>query len=309
MERKRYGSLVWPFLLIAFGIIFLLNNLGYLGWDIWLILFRMWPLLLIALGLDVLVGRRSTVGAVFSFVIVLLLFFGGLWFFYNVSPGFGGGIVTERVVQPLEEDISEAVVSIDFGVGVLQLDAQRDGNDLFDGALDLTEEERLDVGYRVDEETAYFEVGTDGPQISSYWFFQPNDQSDFRTWDVSITRDVPIDLNVDAGVGEIVLDLEALDISDLDVDGGVGKLTLYLPETGEFDANLSAGVGEMIIYVQSGTAIRINVDGGIGDVSVSGEFVQDGETYFSDSYEAGADYIDMNIDGGVGAVRVRMVER
>ena len=46
-ERSpRRGGLVGPAILVALGVVFLLNNLGYLGWGVWGTLLRLWPVLL-----------------------------------------------------------------------------------------------------------------------------------------------------------------------------------------------------------------------------------------------------------------------
>ena len=58
----------WPLLLIAIGVLFLLNSLGYIDLDFGE-LWRFWPVLLILIGLDLLLGRRSWLGN----LIVLLL--------------------------------------------------------------------------------------------------------------------------------------------------------------------------------------------------------------------------------------------
>jgi predicted membrane protein len=58
MKQKRHSpSSFWPLLLILFGFIFLLDNLGYL--DFADFLSRYWPLILILLGLKILWSRRS----------------------------------------------------------------------------------------------------------------------------------------------------------------------------------------------------------------------------------------------------------
>ncbi len=61
MEEKKTHrvGLVWPVILISAGMMFLLNNLGLLSWNVWGTLWRLWPVLLIAAGLDILIGRRS----------------------------------------------------------------------------------------------------------------------------------------------------------------------------------------------------------------------------------------------------------
>lgn len=55
----RRGAVVFPLLLIAVGVILLLNNLGRLPWTVWETLAKLSPVLLISLGLDILFGRSA----------------------------------------------------------------------------------------------------------------------------------------------------------------------------------------------------------------------------------------------------------
>ena len=51
-------NLVWPIVLIALGVLFLLHNLDYIPFSrVKHILATWWPLILIALGLGALLGR------------------------------------------------------------------------------------------------------------------------------------------------------------------------------------------------------------------------------------------------------------
>jgi hypothetical protein len=71
--QRHPPSFFWPLVFIGAGVILLLSNLGYLPWQSWNVLWRLWPLLLVALGIDLLIGRRSLVGAIFSVLLILLL--------------------------------------------------------------------------------------------------------------------------------------------------------------------------------------------------------------------------------------------
>jgi len=64
VHRKR-GSLFGPILLIALGVIFLLNNIGALEGDLGGLILQFWPVILIAIGLDNLYQREGLVGAIF----------------------------------------------------------------------------------------------------------------------------------------------------------------------------------------------------------------------------------------------------
>ncbi len=63
--RRRFGPILWPLLLIAFGLLLLLDTLGLLGRSAWEIILNLWPLLFIALGLDALIRKKEIFGPVF----------------------------------------------------------------------------------------------------------------------------------------------------------------------------------------------------------------------------------------------------
>ncbi len=56
---SRHHSLFGPLLLIAAGVLFLLNNLGVIPGDFWDVLLNLWPLLIIFAGIDGLVRREG----------------------------------------------------------------------------------------------------------------------------------------------------------------------------------------------------------------------------------------------------------
>lgn len=58
-------GLFWPLILIAVGVFFLLNNLGYIQGDLWDSILKFWPIILIAIGLDSAYKGEGIVGAVF----------------------------------------------------------------------------------------------------------------------------------------------------------------------------------------------------------------------------------------------------
>ena len=106
MNNNTYRrSLVGPVILIGFGVILLLNNLGLLSWTIWDTLFRLWPVILIAIGLDILIGRRSLWGSLLSAALVLAIFGGAIWLFAS-RPAGGEAVTTEQISQPLGGDVS-----------------------------------------------------------------------------------------------------------------------------------------------------------------------------------------------------------
>jgi hypothetical protein len=64
-RRRRRGSLFFPLLLIALGVVLLLNNLGYISGSVWDTLINLWPVIFIVWGLDSIWRGDGVTGAVF----------------------------------------------------------------------------------------------------------------------------------------------------------------------------------------------------------------------------------------------------
>lgn len=83
-EKQRH-SLFFPLLLIAVGVVFFLNTMGFLKESPWELFLRMWPVLFIAGGLDSLYKREGFVGPGFFIGLGVLFLLGNLGFL-SVSP-------------------------------------------------------------------------------------------------------------------------------------------------------------------------------------------------------------------------------
>lgn len=53
-NRRLIGGII----LIILGILFLLTNLGYIGFDVLLGIFDLWPLLLVVAGVNILFNKN-----------------------------------------------------------------------------------------------------------------------------------------------------------------------------------------------------------------------------------------------------------
>lgn len=58
------GSLVTPIILITIGVVFLLENLGYISGDVWDVILKLWPLLLISIGFDLFLQGKGITGPI-----------------------------------------------------------------------------------------------------------------------------------------------------------------------------------------------------------------------------------------------------
>jgi hypothetical protein len=303
-QRQYHGGFVWPILLIGAGVLFLLNNLGMVDWSVWAALLRFWPVLLIAVGLDILVGRRFPVGSVLLglalIAFLVLALSGGL----SGLPATSAALQvdrTETISQTLD-GAERAAVRLGFGAGEFALAALPAGSDrLIEGTVDLSRGEELTQSYESRNGIPTFVLESRGS-----WSLGPDAFGDSdKMWELAVNRDVPLDLELDAGAGKSVLDLTNLTLRRFDLNGGVGQVTVKLPASGRYEMQLDGGVGQIIVMAPQGLAVRVQVDGGLGGVSTQGDFRRQGDAYVIGDPETATNRALIEVDGGVGQVVLR----
>jgi hypothetical protein len=297
-KRYRRPGITGPIILISFGLIFLLNNLGLIELNLWDVVMRFWPILLIAIGLDILIGRRSAWGAVIATVVVLALLAGGIVFFDNQPQRT---YASENFEIPLG-NVEEATISLDPALGYLLVDALPKGsNMLLRGELRPFSGEEIGKTIDISGTRATIDLWTEGVIVAPFF----GDWSDQPSWDLALHPEVAIDLIVDFGVGKAELDLQDLQIGEINVEQGLGQMILLLPSMDNMDINLDGGIGEIRVVIPEDVGVRLRAGVGIGNVLVPSDYTRDGDFYLSPGYAAAENQIEMVIDLGIGSVQVR----
>ncbi len=326
-DMTQNRGIVGPTMTIGIGIIFMASNLGYLGWDSWMTIWRLWPVIIIAIGLEIFLGRKNIVLAMFGVALSLALLGGGLYLSGGISgvdsviPA-GETVIGEQIEQPLD-GAKSANIRIDSSVGELSVESLSDSENLIEGTVYSIERETIRQKYEiVDGEISYY--------LHSDW--EPGASINFSghtgprlSWDLALTEEIPLDLNISLGVGESKLDLSNLQVSAIDlnigvgqtrvelpageyqayVDGGVGQTIVTLPDEGQIKLDVQGGVGEIVIRVPDHAAVKIYVDRGIAGLSVPSGYSQTDNSYTSPNYDDTSEYIEIRIDQGIGNIAIR----
>lgn len=298
MDNGRVRSGVFgPLLLIGFGMLLLLNNMNVISVSVWMMLFRLWPLFLIASGLDMLIGRRSVLGAVTSVILILGLFAGGIWLIQTQEPVRK----TTRTVftEPLSGTKS-ASVRIDPGVAEISIESIS-GDQLIDFRVPVINSGWLDYDLHKTGNAATIKLSLD-PDM---WLPDFNfDQEDWL-WQVGLNQSVSYNLTVDMGVGVVAADLSDMQVEQIQIDLGVGEVDLILPNEGKVDVHVDSGIGQLIISIPENMSARIIMDTGLVGHKLPARYTQSGDVYYSTDYSDTANSVDIYIEQGMGAVIIR----
>jgi hypothetical protein len=279
--RSGHHSLFWPFLLIGIGILWLLSNLGILSLSRLWGLARFWPVLLIAIGVDLLLGRRHPwIGALIGILTMGLV----AWLLFvvpasDVPASAGLELKSSHLSEPIGAATS-AKIRLDLANMPTTVKALSDSTDLIDATL----MHRGEIAFRVTGDRE--KIVTLGQARTSGLPFFGFSLGEEGSWDIGLSPNLPLDMEIDGGSGRAQLDLGELRISELrldvtsgsvratlpameqryrvQVEGGSGSLGLVLPGQSQIDMDLNVHSGSVDVAVGEGTSLDAQIDGGSG---------------------------------------------
>jgi hypothetical protein len=293
------GGVVGPVVLIGLGALLLLNNLGMLDWGVWDAVFRLWPVLLIGVGLEILIGRRSVWGSALVALLLLGVLAGTVYLHETRTPALP--LDGQAIERPLG-GARAGEVRIDMGVGRLVMGALEGGELLVQGSVPPMRDQRVVETYAVEGSTAVYHLRSDptGAFVSGMpW-------SSRHVWIVNLTTAVPLALDIRTGVGQSVIDLSHLDLSELSVRAGVGQTRLTLPRQGAPRVHVNGGVGEITVIIPAEAAARVRIEGGLGPVNAGAGFVRSGDDYLTPAAQGAAERMEITLQAGVGVITLRL---
>lgn len=292
----RREGFVGATLMIGLGVIFLLSNYGYLALSPWQVIFNLWPLFLIAFGFDILIGRRSLIGSLVGVLLILAILAGALWA-WGVSVERGQTLSGVEVRQELE-GATTARVEISPGAGSLELAALAEPGALLVGTVPEGRGLEVRQDYSVSGGQGRLTLRSAGTVVNI-----PG-RADNWEWDLGLNPEIPLELDVNMGVGSAELDLTDLDLTALDLDLGVGQNRVTLPATGSYTVKVNGAVGQTIIYVPEGLGVRVKSNTGIGNLDVPGDWEERNGMRYSPGYDSAEYRIELEVSQAIGQIRV-----
>jgi hypothetical protein len=222
------------------------------------------------------------------------LYFSGIW------PGVGAQLVHEPVIQPLG-GASSADVTIAMGLGQLRIGALAQSSDLIAGQIAYPDRNSVTRAFLMNGETATFTLREQDSQANNLVKYR----DDAAIWDLRLSTATPMRLTIETGVGEGMIDLAQLHVTDLDVQTGIGNTTLTLPKEGHVQAQFEGGIGNTTIRVPVGVAVRVTSTTGLGNISVPATYWRQGDVAVSPDYQTAANRVELTASGGIGNITIQ----
>jgi len=295
-KRRVRGSLLFPLVLIAVGVVLLLSNLGVIRGDIWPEIVRYWPVLVIALGIDILLSRPSFGAALGSLLFACLLLAAGAFLFHWFAPE--SWITTaQTLAQPLGAATS-ADITLRCAECAVSVDGSADPSRLIEGTASMRRDERLQKSYRLDDGAATFALE------SEYRFpFALSDTTDEHVWALYVHPEIPLALTV-ASDGPIALDLESIRATRVDVSAANAACHITLPSSESCELSIAGGA--ITVWVPDGIGVEIRGET-TGDLVLPNDYLHAGDVIHSPGFDAAAVRSTILLRRGTGRLVVEPV--
>jgi hypothetical protein len=262
----RRGGLLWGLLLLMGGILFLLDNLGFL------------PI--------------SALSLFFPSVLILI----GLWFL--VGPLFFRQVIENRSLVIPADGTTESVINIQHGAGGVNVASMAGNANLLEGTFAGGVEEKIE---RSGNKTS---IKLSIPEIEWFGFPSISSSEGFK-WDISLNQSTAYALNVKTGASKNRFDLHDLIITDIKMDQGANDTEVLLPEQAGFTCGeFHFGSARLELVVPENVAAQIKIDGALLDTNEIDQvrFPKTGDVFCSPNYSSAANKVDIKIEAGVGKV-------
>jgi hypothetical protein len=187
----------------------------------------------------------------------------------SLGIGEDAEIKTASYVEPLD-GVTEAHMIIEPSIGNATVTALSDSDRLFEA----------DVTY---VGTLKFEARREGSRAELHlwqpWHsdvLQPikDALSAFSrrselTWDLRLSPDIPLDLQINGGMTHNAFDLRALQLVALKVNSGTSETAVQLPTMGaRYPVQINSGTGSLKLEIPDGAALDLAVNSGTGKTAL-----------------------------------------
>ena len=299
-RRNRPGFSLFGLLLVGIGLVLLLNTTGVLPFGIWFELARYWPVLLILIGVKLILARRAPlIGlGVASIALVATVVAASV----SLNVGQSDEPIHATYVTPLEN--TEILhLGMGFFSGHVAIRSDPSAERLF--AADFSGRP-AEVIHDHSGRFSKIYLSTRGLSVEYSDGADSHTLSGLVDWDLMVSPDVALDLEIRAGAADLDLDLTELNVRRLTVGAGASDIRIRLPRMAdETRVEVAVGAADIEIEVPHGVAAQVSSDVFLSSMRIDLQrFPEADGVYRSRDYATAANRVDIDIDGAAVEVSV-----
>jgi hypothetical protein len=293
---KNTTRFVFGGFILFIGVFALMIKFDIIQISFWKILDVFWPVGLILAGVFLMFRKKA-----FAFFIVMVTLI--LALFSNIYV-FESSALSESVKINNKELVDNSITKINyelnFGVGSMKIYSGFN-EDLYNLDVNTFYPDR---GVEILVESEDNEVYVDIDRKDNIHFDSLGELLTFKKqredWELFLNPSVPIDVDINFGASEVILDLSELMVENLDLNFGASSTIIVF---GEFPTktDIDMGASALELKFPIGYQVLIDIDSGLDSTNFVG-FVKSGNSYKTENFKYDEEYIYINVDAGASDV-------
>lgn len=292
--NKWGGRLIWGALLVAVGVVLLLDNLGVVDISL-LSLWKLWPVLIVVTGLSILSLKGWLAGLVYGLTAVAIAV---LTWFVLTSPVEVGETKTSDSfsINKPSSTVKQLDLTINSGAGTLNI-GSHDNGDLVRGEL-KDDRAELKQTSSVDGDRQIVDLS-----IDKDWALFGSNQSQFN---VDIGRNIPTNIHIKSGASKVDADLSSVALKSLNIDSGASSIDVKLgSKLDESKIDIDSGASSADILVPASAGVKLTFNGGLSSRHLPSDYQDiDSNVYQSANFDKADKKIIINVDMGVSSFKL-----
>lgn len=295
---KKNKFQIAPFILIVLGVVFILNNLGILPWEIWNNLWKFWPVILILFGVELLLGQSVSIK---TFIVLLILIF-LIPIIITYNPFNKNPFATDKL--EISQDLgslTKARIVIDLPATKLALSSLASGSaKLIEGKIEYSKaadrptiSEETNFGQSIFTLNQVLQKGI--PFVSSLK----------NTTNLSFTQSVPLEIVVKTGAAQGTINLEYLRADYLEVESKASNLKIIFGKEYSSRAIFKTSASNIEIEIPKEAAARIKIDSNVKNLSIDSRFKNKAGTYQTENFEKSFTRLDIVIEAIASSINIK----
>ncbi len=308
----KTSKLFWGFVLVTLGALFLLENLGYINFqlsNVW----RLWPIILIYTGVDILFGKSPQ--AKIPILIISVILFLTFIFYAVYKPSVSKNNI-EWDVDTNEDDyenetkaeksysfneaydstIAIAKLNLDFGAGNLKIN----------GNSDQLIEAKVSTNFNNYEFTTDKLNNTATVNLNSVTRSKRHFKSGVNNkLNIKLNTNPLWDLTADFGAANVDLDLSEYKINSLSANFGAAKMSVKLGDKQEnSNIKVEMGAANFILRIPKTVGCQVKTDSGLTSKEFEDFKKSKEDTWETEDFKTAKKKIFVSIESGVSKVKI-----
>ncbi len=294
-------------ILISLGIVFLLNNLGYVPWSVWFRILSLWPVILIAIGIEIIFRKTHL-----SFLTILspLLFMAAILgpaYFQNVElTEVYRSSETYEYAEVLDTSVAKVTAIIQLRAGNLEVSSET--GRLVSTKLDYWKRKPITTyEYSGFDSSATIEI-RDRERGWKGWSWRTWGSKD---WEIKLTDQIPVNLRIYAKATDGDLNLSDLKLKNLTLDIKAASFNIKLGDlVNQLDGRIESDACRLSLLIPEDIGLKIENYAKLTSTSFSElSILKYDNIYQTSNFDQAATKITISLEGSVTRLVVKSYKK